>query len=232
MTTFDILITNMRTPEVVDLGLIDYNSAWEYQKQVHARMLEQRGTFPPCLIICEHPHVYTLGKNGKPGNMLVNKDFLKSIQAEFVQTDRGGDITYHGPGQIVGYPIVDLNGTGFGIREYIHRIEESIICTLKEYNIESHRISGATGVWLGGDGKPDRKICAIGVRVDRWITMHGFAFNIDTELKYFNFINPCGFTDKGVTSLSQELGFSPGIENVKKKLIINVSQQLNPTQRP
>ena len=217
----------MNNAEFIDLGIIGYRDAWKIQYELHENIYLNRNHNPFYLIFCEHPHVYSLGKNGKKSNLLINNDYMKGINAEFVETDRGGDITYHGPGQIVGYPIIDLNASGYGIKNYVSKLEESVINTLKEFNIESTRISGATGVWIKGSGKPDRKICAIGVKVSRWITMHGFAFNINTNLKYFNFINPCGFTDKGVTSLSEELGFCPDVNDVKNILKINLSQQLN-----
>ena len=214
----------MNNTDFIDTGLIEYRDAWEYQKQLHKKLLLNRS--PYYLIFCEHPHVYTLGKNGRSNNLLINSDYLRSIKAEFVETDRGGDITYHGPGQLVGYPIIDLNSSGYGIKDYVSKLEQSVIDTLIHYNIRSVRIPGATGVWITGNGLPDRKICAIGVRVSRWITMHGFAFNIHTDLKYFNYINPCGFTDKGVTSLSEEIGFCPDMIEVKNILKINIAQQL------
>lgn len=214
--------------EYIDIGLTGYKQAWALQQELCEKILKDRSENPSSfLVFCEHPHVYTLGKYGKEGNLLINPDFLQSIHAEYVHTDRGGDITYHGPGQIVAYPLIDLDAAGFGIREYVHRIEEAVILTLKHYGIISGRMDGATGVWLAGDGKPDRKICAIGVRVNRRITMHGLAFNVMTDLKYFNYINPCGFTDKGVTSLVRECGFDPDMNEVKNILKINLSEQLN-----
>lgn len=217
----------MSVTEFIDLGLKRYNEAWDFQVQSFEKVLESRNK-EQCfyLIFCEHPHVFTLGKNGKPGNLLVNNNFLNSINAEFVQTDRGGDITYHGPGQIVVYPIIDLTTAGYGIKDYVFKLEQSVIDSLKEYGITAYRSDGATGVWLKGDGKQERKICAIGVRVSRGITMHGLAFNIMTDLKYFNYINPCGFTDKGVTSLEKELGYCPAITDVKALLKSTLAQHL------
>ncbi|MCF8298102.1 MAG: lipoyl(octanoyl) transferase LipB [Saprospiraceae bacterium] len=213
-----------------DLGLIDYQEAWDFQEVLFNEIIEQKTTnndLPKCeqtatsnhLLFCEHPHVYTLGKSGSEDNLLINAIQLQAEHAKFYKTNRGGDITYHGPGQIVGYPIFNLDNFGIMIRQYINNLEEVIILTLKEYGIKGERLEGATGVWLDIDkaGKT-RKICAMGVRTSRWVTMHGFAFNINTDLKYFNYINPCGFTDKSVTSLEKELGEKQDVEEVKKKL--------------
>lgn len=168
------------------------------------------------LIFVEHPHVYTLGKNGSENNLLIDHIQLQTKDAKFFRTDRGGDITYHGPGQIVGYPIFDLEMLRVSLKEYIHRLEEAIIMTVSHFGISGSRLDGATGVWLDTDKKSKaRKICAIGVRASRYVTMHGFAFNVNTDLTYFNFINPCGFTDKGVTSLEKELGEKQDFEAVK-----------------
>jgi len=214
--------------EFIDIGLTEYNAAWKIQNECFEKVLEARSHQPlSFLLFCEHPHVYTLGKYGQSDNLLISNEFLKSIGAQYVHTDRGGDITYHGPGQIVAYPIVDLDAAGYGIKEYVYRIEEAVIRTLAAYHLRGERISGATGVWLRNDGKPDRKICAIGVRVNRRITMHGLAFNVMTDLKYFNYINPCGFTDKGVTSLALECGKKPDWGTVNNLLKINLSEQLN-----
>ncbi len=168
------------------------------------------------LIMVEHPHVYTLGKSGSENNLLIDYIQLKARDAEFFKTDRGGDITYHGPGQIVGYPLFDLERIGISLKEYIHRLEEAVIMTIAGFGLSGTRLEGATGVWLDPDihGKV-RKICAIGVKASRYITMHGFAFNVNTDLTYFNYINPCGFTDKGVTSLQKELGERQDFEELK-----------------
>ena len=203
-----------------DLGLIGYQQAWDYQKEVHAKVLHHKvnaanGGRENCLLFCEHPHVYTLGKSGSESNLLIDSIQLMAKDATFVKTDRGGDITYHGPGQIVGYPILDLEWLGIGVKEYVSRIEETIIQTLKAYDLQSERLEGATGVWLEANTGKTRKICAIGVKVSRAITMHGFAFNINTDLGYFNYINPCGFTDKSVTSLEKEMGEKQDIAKVK-----------------
>jgi lipoyl(octanoyl) transferase len=211
-----------------DLGLRDYKETWNYQEEVFNRLIESKlngrnsvksklGSDINTLIFVEHPHVYTLGKSGSDNNLLLDYIQLQAKDATFYKTDRGGDITYHGPGQIVGYPILDLDQLGLKLKEYIHLLEESIILTLNEFNIKGERLDGATGVWLDKDieGKA-RKICAIGVKASRFVTMHGFAFNVNTELEYFNYINPCGFTDKGVTSLEKELGAKQDIEKIKK----------------
>jgi lipoyl(octanoyl) transferase len=159
------------------------------------------------LILCEHPHVYTLGKSGKESNLLINEEMLKKIGAQFYRTSRGGDITYHGPGQVVGYPVFDLESMNIRVKEYIWLLEQSVISFLSSYKLDARRLEGATGVWLDPDipGKA-RKICSIGVRISRYVTMHGFALNINTDLKYFRYINPCGFNDKDVTSLQKETG--------------------------
>ncbi|HEX2976380.1 MAG TPA: lipoyl(octanoyl) transferase LipB [Bacteroidales bacterium] len=171
---------------------------------------------PGTLIFVEHPHVYTLGKSGSESNLLINSIQLRSKDASFYHIDRGGDITYHGPGQIVGYPVFDLEMIKISLKEYIHRLEESVILSLAEFGLKATRYDGGTGVWLDPSipGKA-RKICAIGVRASRYVTMHGFAFNVNTDLTYFNNINPCGFTDKGVTSLEKELGSRQDFEAVK-----------------
>lgn len=207
-----------------DLGLIAYKDAWDYQENLFNHIVNQKLALTDnhqeytdnYLIFCEHPHVYTLGKSGSEENLLVNFLQLQQKQAEFFRTNRGGDITYHGPGQIVGYPVLNLDYFVKGAREYIEKLEESIILALDVFGIRGERLKGATGVWLDTTipGKT-RKICAIGVRTSRWVSMHGFAFNINTDLSYFSLINPCGFTDKAVTSLEMELGQLQPFEEVK-----------------
>ncbi|MCF8236229.1 MAG: lipoyl(octanoyl) transferase LipB [Bacteroidales bacterium] len=219
-----------------DWGLVDYKQAWDKQEKlfdVKIRLkaenrkpkADRQKPLDNHLIFCEHPHVFTLGKSGDQTNLLINEDLLKQKGASFYRINRGGDITYHGPGQIVGYPILDLENFEMGIKEYIFKIEESIIRTLKGYQIYSSRLAGATGVWLDADqpGKT-RKICAIGVRASRHISMHGFAFNVNTDLSYYDLINPCGFTDKGVTSMEKELGHEQSIAEVKKNLLESISK--------
>ncbi len=216
-----------------DLGQKDYKETWDFQagifdklvdsKKMHPAEDKQNIILPGTLIFVEHPHVYTLGKSGSENNLLLDLIQLKAKDAAFYKIDRGGDITYHGPGQIVGYPIFDLEAINIGLKEYIHRLEEAIILTVKEYGITASRLEGGTGVWLDPEipGRA-RKICAIGVRASKFVTMHGFAFNVNTDLTYFNHINPCGFTDKGVTSLQKELGVRQDFESVKNSVKKNL----------
>jgi lipoyl(octanoyl) transferase len=201
-----------------DIGLIDYRQAWDFQKKLFSDVLEgkQKNNEINYLVFCEHPHVYTLGKSGSESNLLIDQIQLRAKDATFYKTDRGGDITYHGPGQIVGYPIFDLEMLNISVKNYVFKIEETIINTLKEFSITAERLTGATGVWIDPNSAKARKICAIGIKVSRYITMHGFAFNINTDLSYFNHINPCGFTDKSITSLEKELGSKQDIEKVKR----------------
>lgn len=210
-----------------DWGLLDYQQAWDKQESVFAETIAQKSfnrtnqTEEPVknhLIFVEHPHVYTLGKSGKPENLLLDQQRLEEWQASFYKINRGGDITYHGPGQIVGYPILDLDNFFTDIHLYLRTLEEAVILTLADYGIVSGRYEGYTGVWLDSDNEKARKICAMGVRCSRWVTMHGFAFNVNTDLKYFKNIVPCGIDDKDVTSMERELGFKPDIDEVKQKL--------------
>lgn len=204
-----------------DLGLIDYKKAWDYQEGIFENIInfktgKTKVFSDNYVLFCEHPHVYTLGKNGEVNNLLINEEFLKKINASYYRINRGGDITYHGPGQIVCYPILDIEKLKLSLKDYIFNIEETIILTLKEFGLMASRLDGATGVWLDADKKGKaRKICAVGIRASRYVTMHGFAFNINPDLSYFNHINPCGFKDKGVTSLQKELGIVINIETVK-----------------
>ncbi len=216
-------------PEInfIDLGLRDYKETWDYQAMLHKEVLASKDTGKPLnyLILVEHPHVFTLGRSGKENNLLIRASFLKKIGATFYKTDRGGDITYHGPGQIVGYPIFDLESFQMGVKKYIYSIEQVIINTLADYSLIATRMSGATGVWLDAvNAQKARKICAIGVKVSRAVTMHGFALNVNTDLNYFRYINPCGFIDKGVTSMERELGMPQDIDEVKKKLKENIEK--------
>lgn len=207
--------------QYIDWGLVEYNEAWAKQETLFNGSIERKLQNLPTdnyLVFCEHPHVYTLGKSGDEHNMLLNYIQLQAKDATFVKTNRGGDITYHGPGQLVGYPIFDLANFNLGLKQYIHNVEEAIINTLALYNIPSTRLEGATGVWLDV-GKPTcRKICAIGVRSSRFVTMHGFALNVNTDLSYFGHINPCGFVDKGVTSMEKELGTKVDMEELKANM--------------
>lgn len=184
-----------------DLGLIDYKEAWGFQEEIFNNIISVKSNnrkqkteikTENFLIFCEHPHVYTLGKSGNSKNLLVDTNFLKSRGATFVNTNRGGDITYHGPGQIVGYPILDLENFFTDIHKYLRLLEEAVILTLKEYNIKGERSNGETGVWIDVSSSNPRKICALGVRTSRWVSMHGFAFNINSDLSYFGNIIPCG----------------------------------------
>ncbi len=208
-----------------DLGKKDYKETWDYQEAIFDEIInykiglkEGKSGSPPSnrLIFVEHPHVFTLGKSGSENNLLLNHIQLQAEEASFYHTNRGGDITYHGPGQIVGYPILNLEEAGLNLKTYIHKLEESVIKAISFYGIEAGRLEGATGVWLDADipGKA-RKICAIGVRASRYVTMHGFALNINTDLKYFSYINPCGFIDKKVTSVQAELGRKINFEEAK-----------------
>ncbi len=219
---------------LVDLGTMEYGEARQVQQTLFDELLAAKVALPERmpdqrLLLVEHPPVYTLGKSGKEGNMLVSKEYLESIGATFYPTNRGGDITFHGPGQIVGYPILDLEREGIGLRAYIEAIEQTVIDTLADYGIVAGRSEGAAGVWLEPRrGRPLRKICAIGVRSSRYVTMHGFALNVNTDLNWFELINPCGFTDRGVTSIAKELGVERvDIEEVKRRLVGHFAENLN-----
>jgi lipoyl(octanoyl) transferase len=217
-----------------DLGIISYRQAWDYQQELLQQAIDTKrqnrdlkeGSLPLLdvwhyLLFCQHPPVYTLGRSGSSEHLLLDEEGLQQKGIEFFKINRGGDITYHGPGQIVGYPIFDLDEFFTDVHRYVRFIEEAIIRTLAEYGLEALRIEEYTGVWLPATGAlPKRKICAIGVHLSRWVTMHGFAFNINTDLNYFNHIIPCGIndSDKAVTSLAQELGRKVDEEEVKEKL--------------
>jgi len=209
----------------IDLGLMDYKEAWDYQEELFTRVVNIKlanrdhnteEPTPNYLIFCQHPHVFTLGKSGSMDHLLVNDDELNRKEATFYKINRGGDITYHGPGQLVAYPILDLDNFFTDIHRYVRFLEESVIRTCADYGITAGRIAGLTGVWLT-DGMP-RKICAIGVKSSRWVTMHGLAMNVNTDLSYFGNIVPCGIDDKAVTSLQQELGREIPLAEVAEKL--------------
>lgn len=210
-----------------DLGVSEYKKTWEYQETLMQRVIDQKmakktnadQVSDNYLLFVEHPHVYTLGKSGDEQNLLLNYIQLQAAHASFFQTDRGGDITYHGPGQIVGYPIFDLENFEIGLRKYIFLMEEAIIKAIAEYGLVGARDEKATGVWLDAGTAKARKICAIGVKSSRFVTMHGFALNVNTDLTYFQHINPCGFTDRGVTSIEKELGNPQDFEAVKKVVL-------------
>jgi lipoyl(octanoyl) transferase len=219
-----------------NLGLIDYKEAWDYQEKKFDEIIQEKlqnrersdaekSLTSNYLLFCQHPHVYTLGKSGDASNLLINKDDLKKRGASFHHINRGGDITYHGPGQIVGYPIIDLDNFTTDIHKYLRSLEESIIITLGEFGIIGGRIPGLTGVWLDAEHKAKaRKICAIGVKTSRWVTMHGFALNVNTDLNYFNYIVPCGIDDKAVTSISKELKGDVEISSVEEKIKQNIEK--------
>ena len=229
------LRVNARQIDFRDLGMVDYKKAWDYQEELFQKILRYKASLkttetmseipPNHLLFCEHPHVFTLGKSGDPTNLLITESLLKQKGASYYKINRGGDITYHGPGQIVGYPILDLERFGLGIKEYIFKLEESIIKTLRQYQLPTSRMEAATGVWLDAENQiKARKICAIGVRASRFVTMHGFAFNVNTDLQYYKLINPCGFIDKGVTSLEMELGRKVNFKEVQGVLLKNFSE--------
>ena len=221
----------------IHLGLVDYKKAWDYQVDIFNKILavksgnrtlpetEQKAT-DNFVIFCEHPHVFTLGKSGDEKNLLIPKEDLDSIQATYYHINRGGDITYHGPGQIVWYPVIDMENFFTDIHRYMRVMEEAVIQTLEEYDIPSGRIAGLTGVWVDPtDSQYARKICALGVKTSRWVTMHGFAFNINTDLRYFDYIIPCGIKEKAVTSMEKELGKKLDMKEVQNILKEKLGQQ-------
>ncbi len=213
-----------RILEIYELGLMPYREAWNLQKQVQKLLITQKREYNRTspvekewndqLLFTEHPHVYTMGKSGNSAHLLTSLNELSKINAEYVEIDRGGDITYHGPGQIVGYPILDLEKHFRDIHKYLRYLEEVVIRTCADYNLKAERSEGQTGVWIDNE-----KICAMGIRCSRWVTMHGFAMNVNTDLSYFNNIIPCGIADKNVTSLSKLTGKFESTEEVKKRLI-------------
>ncbi len=223
----------MQEVEIRDLQTMAYGECWDLQRSLFdalcRRKLEKsfaegepRGT----ILIVEHPAVYTLGKSGDEHNMLCTEEYLRSLGAEFYHIDRGGDITFHGPGQLVCYPILDLDAIGLGVRRYIDALEQSVIDLAAEYGIEAHRSEGASGVWVT-QGKHLVKLCAVGVRASHGVTMHGLAMNVATDINWFHLINPCGFTDRGVCSLSTLTGRSVTMEEVKPKFIYHLTKNLN-----
>jgi lipoyl(octanoyl) transferase len=236
----------MKNKQVIfkDWGLIDYKEAWDKQEALFAETVDLKIRIrnrevnagdneeddlptPNYLIFCEHPHVYTLGKSGKPEHLLLDEQGLKEKQAAYYLINRGGDITYHGPGQIVSYPILDLDNFFTDIHLYLRTLEEAVILTLADYGLKAGRYPGYTGVWFDADNENARKICALGVRCSRWVTMHGLAFNVNTNLDYFKNIVPCGIDDKAVTSMQQELGHEVDINEVKKILKHHISVLFN-----
>jgi lipoyl(octanoyl) transferase len=214
------------------LGLIDYKEAWDYQEKLLKEAVDLKIAFrngqtteipQNYLLFCQHPHVYTLGKSGKQEHLLLNEEQLKVHEATYYKINRGGDITYHGPGQLVVYPIFDLEQFFTDIHKYMRFLEEAVIRTLADFGIESGRVEGLTGVWIEGETEQARKICAMGVKCSRWVTMHGIGFNINTDLNYFSNIIPCGIDDKAVTSMQQELGHKIEVEEVSTKLLNHLS---------
>ncbi|HEX5172483.1 MAG TPA: lipoyl(octanoyl) transferase LipB [Cyclobacteriaceae bacterium] len=227
------LVINRKTA-FQNLQRKDYKQTWDYQVELFEKILavkkinrdlprEKQLSTENYLLFVEHPHVYTLGKSGDDNHLLIRKEDLYKIDATFHHINRGGDITYHGPGQIVGYPIIDLENFFTDIHQYMRLLEESVIMTLASYGIAAGRISGLTGVWIEPENQlRARKICALGVKTSRWVTMHGFALNVNTDLKYFDHIVPCGIKDKDVTSLSRELGCDQDVNQVAERLKKNI----------
>ncbi len=220
----------------MDWGLTDYQEAWDKQEvlfnetvavKTRNRTEEIHVPTSSYLIFNEHQHVYTLGKSGHPENLLLDEQGLADKKATYYKINRGGDITYHGPGQIVGYPILDLDNFFTDIHLYLRKLEEAVILTLADYGISAGRYPGYTGVWLDADNEKARKICALGVRCSRWVTMHGFAFNVNTDLDYFKNIVPCGIDDKDVTSMQRELSYNLNIEEVKHRLKNHIADLFN-----
>lgn len=214
------------------LGLINYKEAWDLQEKIFKELVDlkiknrnENTSFLPQnhLLVCEHPHVFTLGKSGKEDNLLLDKKGLKDNEADYFKINRGGDITYHGPGQLVVYPIFDLEQFFTDIHKYMRFLEEAVILTLSEYGIFGERMEGQTGVWLGVGSPVARKICAMGVKSSRWITMHGLGFNVNADLKYFDYIVPCGISDKSVTSMQYELGRKIDMDELSEKLVVHLS---------
>jgi lipoyl(octanoyl) transferase len=225
-----------KNTEFIDLGLVAYQQAWDYQTKLFEATLaikarnrdlvpENQQATPNYLIFCEHPHVFTLGKSGDESNLLVKKENLDSINATYVPINRGGDITYHGPGQLVVYPIFDLENFFTDIHKFMRTMEEAVIQTLQEFGIESDRVEKLTGVWLDVNHPAKaRKICAMGVKMSRWVTMHGLALNVSPDLNYFNYIVPCGIQDKAVTSMEKELNAKVDMEKAKAVLKAKLSE--------
>ena len=215
--------------EIENWGVISYPEAWQRQTELFDELVNAKQEGRPYvnrIVFCQHPHVYTLGRHGKAANMLLSEEQLEHIGASLFHIDRGGDITYHGPGQLVCYPILILEDYHLGLKEYIQVLEEAVIRVCASYGIEAGRVKGATGVWLAAGTPQERKICAIGVSSSHFVTMHGLALNVNTDLRYFSYIHPCGFMDKGVTSLQKELGCEVPMEEVAGRLQNELSELL------
>ncbi|MDB5263247.1 MAG: lipoyl(octanoyl) transferase [Adhaeribacter sp.] len=228
----------------IQLNQIDYQEAWNYQEELFSSIIdikianrklipaEEKPT-PNYLLFCQHPHVFTLGKSGSEDHLLLNPQALVQKEATFYKINRGGDITYHGPGQVVGYPILDLDNFFTDIHKYLRYLEEAVILMLAEYGVAAGRIEGLTGVWLDYEKQErPRKICAMGVKCSRWVTMHGFALNVNTDLNYFNYIVPCGIPDKAVTSMEQELGQPVALPEVEQKLLKHLANLFEAEIKP
>lgn len=228
-------MTKNKRVEVRHLGMMDYQDAWDYQKKLFHEVIDQKlkkredetVLTSNYLLICEHPPTYTLGKSGKKDHLLVNEEYLKNIGASFVEIERGGDITFHGPGQLVAYPILDLDNFFTDIHLFMRKLEETVIQTLQKLDLHAGREEGLTGVWVPQEGSISRKICAMGVKLSRWVSMHGLALNVHTDLSYFNHIVPCGIADKPVTSIFEERGIIYPIEDVASTLEKEFSIQFN-----
>tara|TARA_R110001592_G_scaffold23628_5_gene92429 strand:+ start:7451 stop:8173 length:723 start_codon:yes stop_codon:yes gene_type:complete len=231
------ILTN-KAVEVINLGAEDYQRVWDYQETVFKKTVDRKienrklekaelqTLTDNYLILCEHPHVYTLGKSGSMENLLLDEHGLEKHFAKFYRINRGGDITYHGPGQLVAYPIIDLENFFTDIHKYLRYLEEAVILTLREYDLNTGRIDGLTGVWVDFEegAQNPRKICAMGVKTSRWVTMHGLALNVNTDLSYFGHIVPCGIDDKEVTSLNKELGHNVDMTEIQQKLIHHIAE--------
>jgi len=229
MATMEAYLKNTKV-KYQNLGLIDYKQAWDYQEAIFKQIVDLKilnrelvenlqSVTPNYILACEHPHVYTLGKSGKREHLLVGEDQLTSMHAQYYEINRGGDITYHGPGQLIVYLILDLDNFFTDIHKYLRLLEEAVIQTLAEFNINGQRSVGLTGVWVDSHSTNARKICAMGVRASRWVTMHGVALNVNTDLDYFNNIIPCGIQDKSVTSMAKEIGYQQNMSHVEVVLI-------------
>ena len=222
-----------KTVHLYDLGLIDYKEAWDYQEELFKQIIDTKienrknnseNKTANFVLFCEHPHVYTLGKSGDESHLLLNQDALEAHHATYYKINRGGDITYHGPGQLVVYPILDLDNFFTDIHKYMRFLEETVIRTLAHYGVQGERFEGLTGVWLDPNTPKARKICALGVKSSRWVTMHGIGFNVNSDLSYFKHIVPCGIDDKPVTSLEQEIGQKVDMDEIKNVLLKEMSQ--------
>jgi lipoyl(octanoyl) transferase len=216
----------MKTGLVVDLGVIEYVAAWELQRRLVAA--RKAGAVPDLLLLCEHPHVITLGRNGKLANLRASDHVLRQMGVSFFETDRGGDITYHGPGQIVGYPILNLADIRRDVAWYMRILEDAMICATAEFGISSRRVAGRTGVWVDStaESRNQEKLAAIGVHLSRWVTSHGFAYNVSTDLRYFDLIVPCGIADKRATSLEKLLGRSVKMEEISPRIASHLGELL------